>query len=163
MNGPSFREMISAFVKRYKLSLDVELLYQESIRQLNGMESRPFQGVDHFLSEANKQKKRLCIVTSSPEARVVKFLHQQGWADAFEAIVSADHVGKGKPQPDIYHKALEVMQCQPDEAVAIEDSAHGIHSASAASIPVIAFNHPKSNGCLASVSNWQELQRFLLG
>lgn len=85
---------------------------------------------------------QLGLATSAalPVAQTV--LEQTGWRKYFAAVVSADEVPRGKPAPDVYLRALELLQADPARTAAIEDSANGIRSAHAAGLHVIAIpNH----------------------
>jgi HAD superfamily hydrolase (TIGR01509 family) len=95
---------------------------------------------------------RLGLATSAapPVAQVV--LAKTGWSKFFEVVVSADEVARGKPAPDVYLRALELMRANPSRTAAVEDSANGIRSAHAAGLAVIAIpNHefPPDAGALA--------------
>jgi HAD superfamily hydrolase (TIGR01509 family) len=59
-------------------------------------------------------------------------------ADDFQATVSSEEVGAGKPAPDVYVEAASRLGIDPAACVAIEDSTNGIRSAHAAGMPVIA-------------------------
>ncbi|MBP9765178.1 HAD family phosphatase, partial [Candidatus Babeliales bacterium] len=56
-------------------------------------------------------------------------------------IYTIDRVNKqAKPKPDVYLFAAEQLGVQPDECIAIEDSAHGIAAAKAAKMFCIGIN-----------------------
>jgi HAD superfamily hydrolase (TIGR01509 family) len=59
-------------------------------------------------------------------------------ADDFQATVSSEEVGAGKPAPDVYLEAAKRLGKEPGGCVAIEDSTNGIKSAHAAGMGVIA-------------------------
>ncbi len=61
------------------------------------------------------------------------------WDSLFAVVVSADEVPRGKPEPDVYLRALELLEADPSQTAAVEDSANGIRSAYAARIAVIAI------------------------
>src|SRR4051812_38592013 len=50
-------------------------------------------------------------------------------ADDFQATVSSEEVGAGKPAPDVYLEAAKRLGKEPAVCVAIEDSTSGIRSA----------------------------------
>ena len=80
---------------------------------------------------------RLGLATSAalPVAQTV--LAKTGWDKFFDVVVSADEVSRGKPAPDVYLRALELLEADPLRTAAIEDSANGIRSAHAAQLAVI--------------------------
>jgi HAD superfamily hydrolase (TIGR01509 family) len=59
-------------------------------------------------------------------------------ADDFQATVSSEEVGAGKPAPDVYLETAKRLGVDPAVCVAIEDSTNGIRSAHAAGMAVIA-------------------------
>jgi HAD superfamily hydrolase (TIGR01509 family) len=54
-------------------------------------------------------------------------------------IISAEHVDKPKPHPDIYLFALEKIGLKPQETVVVEDSPTGVAAAKSAGLPAIGF------------------------
>jgi HAD superfamily hydrolase (TIGR01509 family) len=59
-------------------------------------------------------------------------------ADCFQATVSSEEVGAGKPAPDVYLEAARRLKVDPERCIAIEDSTNGIRSAHAAGMGVVA-------------------------
>jgi HAD superfamily hydrolase (TIGR01509 family) len=51
---------------------------------------------------------------------------------AFDVVVAGDDVTHGKPHPEPYLKAAELLGVEPGECIAIEDSVTGLRSAEAA-------------------------------
>jgi HAD superfamily hydrolase (TIGR01509 family) len=56
----------------------------------------------------------------------------------FDAIVSGDEVSSGKPDPECYLRAAELLGVDPADSVAIEDSEYGVAAAVAAGMTTIA-------------------------
>ena len=81
---------------------------------------------------------RLGLASNSPRFLVDEALESSGFADAFEAIVTADDVEHAKPAPDIYLRACALLGVAPSDAVALEDSASGVTAAKAAGLTCIA-------------------------
>ena len=81
---------------------------------------------------------RLGLATSAALPVANAILAQTGWRERFAVVVSADEVSRGKPAPDVYLRALELLDVAPDRAAAVEDSANGIRSAYNAGLRVIA-------------------------
>jgi HAD superfamily hydrolase (TIGR01509 family) len=81
----------------------------------------------------------LGLATSAARAVAQTVLEKTGWKKYFTVTVSADEVSRGKPAPDVYVRALELMRADPARTAAIEDSANGIRSGAAAGLAVIAI------------------------
>ncbi len=58
--------------------------------------------------------------------------------EGFDAIVSGDQVAAGKPDPECYLLAAELLGVDPARSVAIEDSEYGVAAAVAAGMATIA-------------------------
>jgi HAD superfamily hydrolase (TIGR01509 family) len=85
--------------------------------------------------------KDYCLGLATSATRIVAdaVLARTGWNSLFAAVVSADEVARGKPAPDVYLRAAELLQADRSRTAAIEDSANGIRSAHAAQLTVIAI------------------------
>src|SRR5204863_4130712 len=81
---------------------------------------------------------RLGLASSSNRHVIDLVLDLAGIADCFEATVSSEEVGAGKPAPDVYLEAAKRLGKEAAACVAIEDSTNGIRSAHAAAMAVIA-------------------------
>jgi beta-phosphoglucomutase-like phosphatase (HAD superfamily) len=85
---------------------------------------------------------RLGIATSSALGPAQTVLAKTGWGRFFEVVVSADSVARGKPAPDVYLRALDLLHADPSRTAAVEDSASGLRSAHGAGLVVIGIpNH----------------------
>lgn len=60
---------------------------------------------------------------------------------SFAEVVTGDQVAQGKPHPEPYLEGLRRLGVEAAGSVALEDSATGARSASAAGIPTIAIPH----------------------
>ena len=83
----------------------------------------------------------LALVSSSARGLIDASLVSLGITDLFSVTVSTEEVASGKPAPDGYLRACELLGVHPARAVAIEDSSNGLRSASAAGMSVIAIPH----------------------
>lgn len=102
--------------------------YVELLQQLSPADLLP--GVHEFLTEA-KQKQIPCgIASASKNAPFI--LEKLEVADDFQIIVDPDTLKKGKPDPEIFLKAAEMLHITPEEAVAFEDAQAGLDAIKAA-------------------------------
>jgi HAD superfamily hydrolase (TIGR01509 family) len=86
---------------------------------------------------------RLGLASSSNREVIDLVLERSGLGRFFEASVSSDEVGRGKPAPDVYLEAARLLDVAAAACVAIEDSENGIRSAAAAEMRVIAIPNPQ--------------------
>lgn len=49
-----------------------------------------------------------------------------------DAFVTCEDVAKSKPEPDIFLKAAEIVNIEPNDCIVIEDAVNGIQAAQAA-------------------------------
>ncbi|HEY6071819.1 MAG TPA: HAD-IA family hydrolase [Anaerolineales bacterium] len=97
-------------------------------------------GVTGLLQQAREAGLKLAIASSSPHDWVETHLARLGLLERFDPIICAEDVapGRTKPNPDLYLKALEVMDAAAEQAVVFEDSYNGVKAARAAGIFVVA-------------------------
>ena len=84
---------------------------------------------------------KLALVTSATLAEVLSVLGGNGLTEAFSAIITAEDIVRGKPDPEGYLKGLEALMVSPDRAIAIEDSKSGVEAAKAANVVCVAVLH----------------------
>jgi HAD superfamily hydrolase (TIGR01509 family) len=99
-------------------------------------------GVLDYLNDAQRLGLRLAIVSSSPHEWVDTHLIRLGLFDYFELIVCGDDVRHTKPQPDLFIKALALMELRPELGLVFEDSPNGVGAARAAGLRVVAVPNP---------------------
>ena len=80
---------------------------------------------------------RLAVSTASMKDITEEYLTRAGIREYFDELISARMVKLGKPAPDVYLYACEVMGVKPEEAFALEDAPNGVRSAAAAGCRVI--------------------------
>ncbi|MGW5715812.1 HAD family hydrolase [Amycolatopsis sp. NPDC003865] len=82
----------------------------------------------------------VAIASSSPVILIKGFLDVTGLPVG--AAVSSEQVGAGKPAPDVYLRAAELLGVAPDRCAAVEDTTNGLRSALAAGMAVYAVPNP---------------------
>ncbi len=99
-------------------------------------------GVAEYLSVARKLGLKTAVASSSTRKWVMEHLDRFGIGRHFDAIVCREDVKRTKPDPDLYRTALQRLEVQPAEAIALEDSSSGIHAAKAAGLFCVAVPNP---------------------
>lgn len=96
--------------------------YVELLQSLTPQDLLP--GVKEFLDAANAKQIPCAIASASKNAPFI--LEKLGVKDQFAGIVDPATLHKGKPDPEIFVKAAELLNIKPEEAVGFEDAQAGI-------------------------------------
>lgn len=91
------------------------------------------------LVAALRGRRPIAVVSNSPRQLVLAMLAQAGFADVFDLVICADEVAEPKPAPDLYLRACTLLDGNPADAIALEDSSTGVASARAAGVYVIGI------------------------
>ena len=133
-------QVISELSSRFNIE-DEKSFYDDimSIAQdyyLNNL--KEVKGIKDFLQNTNH--KRL-IGSNNIKERIIDGLERLELINFFkkDLIYSFDLVGSAKPEPDIYLRALEDSEIDPEKTIIIEDSSIGVKSGVSAGLKVIGI------------------------
>jgi len=101
----------------------------------NGIELK--KGCRELLSWLKTEGWTIAIATSTSIERSEKYLREAGILGDFSRIVCTNMVEKGKPSPDVYLYACEILKVKPEDVYAVEDAPNGVKSAYRAGLKVI--------------------------
>jgi HAD superfamily hydrolase (TIGR01509 family) len=110
------------------------------VNELLGLEG-PRDGVLEYLKDATALGLRMAVASSATGDWVKAQLLRAGIADYFEAVLTGD-LHPAKPRPDLYLAALAALDVTAEDALAFEDSPHGVTAAKAAGLRCIAVPNP---------------------
>jgi len=79
------------------------------------------------------------IASSSNRVLIDLAVERAGLRDVIRTAVSSEEVGRGKPAPDVYLRAAELLGVPASACGAVEDSSNGIRSAHAAGMLTVAI------------------------
>lgn len=91
------------------------------------------------------------LVSASPRRYVDAVVTACGLASRLATSVAGEDVVHGKPEPDPYLLAARKLGVEPARCLAVEDSASGIRSASAAGMTVLAIPNPATAADVATL------------
>ena len=95
-------------------------------------------GVIETLNWLKEQGIAMAVASSTVLEKTVSHLEHAGLLCYFDAVVGGDMVDNGKPAPDIFLKAAQMLGVTAEECAVVEDSPAGIQAAwSARMIPVL--------------------------
>jgi phosphoglycolate phosphatase len=115
-------------------------------RRLNGAESRPFPGVVEALERLRAARLKLACVTNKASVFTLPLLEKTRLAPFFDSVVTADHVGRRKPDPEPFLLACRTLGVGAAASVVIGDSANDAEGARAAGCPVLLVSYGYSEG-----------------
>jgi HAD superfamily hydrolase (TIGR01509 family) len=95
-------------------------------------------GVVELADAAAAMGLRLGVASSSTGDWVKGHLSRLGILERFDCVRCRDDVTEAKPAPDLYLAAIACLGVPASEAIAIEDSPHGVASARAAGLRCVA-------------------------
>jgi HAD superfamily hydrolase (TIGR01509 family) len=115
----------------------------ESSRWLNEYTAELFDhglpwcdGAHELLEELSAEGTPMALVTNTQRALTERALNGIG-REYFSATVCGDEVRSGKPAPDPYRRAAELLDLAPEDCLAVEDSVTGTTAAERAGCPVL--------------------------
>jgi pyrophosphatase PpaX len=132
--GTPLREQLRAVSDDPELIEAMVGTYREYHRIHHDESVRLYPGISEVLTSLVARGSRLAVVTSKLRGGAERGLRATGILDRFEAIVSADEVGRHKPHPEPVETALARLCAVPEDAIFIGDSPHDIAAGRAAGV-----------------------------
>lgn len=126
------REALAAELHRRKNRFYAQLV-DEGVVSL-----RP--GVLPLMEDCHRHGVRMAITTTTSRSNVDALLRAALgplWQSHFAAVVCGEDVLRKKPDPEVFTRALRLLDVEPLQALAIEDSPGGVAAARAADVPVV--------------------------
>ncbi len=76
-----------------------------------------------------KKKLKIALATSTERKRTEMLLTLSGTKKYFDIITCGDEIVNGKPDPEIFLKTSQKVNCLPENCIVLEDSKNGIIAA----------------------------------
>jgi beta-phosphoglucomutase len=109
--------------------------YVELIKQIKPTDILP--GIKEFLDEAKAGDYKMSIASASKNAPAI--LNALEITDYFVGIVDPATLTLGKPDPEIFTKAGEILELDPSQIVGFEDAAAGVLSIKGAGMTALGI------------------------
>jgi beta-phosphoglucomutase len=109
--------------------------YLELVKDMGPDDVLP--GVPDFFAQVDDLKLPLALGSASKNATMV--LTRVGLVEAFDAIVDAGQVKQGKPHPETFLTAADMIGFPPSQCLVFEDSAAGVQAAIAAGMRAVGI------------------------
>lgn len=130
------------------LSRRKEELYREVVEEW-GID--PLPGVRGWLEQLKEAGIPCGIGSSTEEKNVQVGLKKLYLGDFFQTAVTAEHVKRGKPAPDVFLEVSRRLGMPPARCVVFEDAPAGVEAARAAGMKVVGVTTTHPGGHLEGV------------
>lgn len=114
-----------------------ETCYRRLVRQ-GGL--APLPGAAEWIQRLREEGWQQAIASSAPRRNVEVVLEVLGFSGYFQAIVSAEDVPQGKPDPQVFLVAASRLGVPAAGCIVVEDAAAGIEAARRAGMPSIGLS-----------------------
>ncbi len=109
----------------------------ESVKRMAEKDLALMPGVPEILEFFHKRGLPMAIASSTDTERIKKYLGRVNVLKYFTALVGGEQVTDGKPAPDIFLRAAELIHVPANECYVFEDSPNGVRAAFAAGCSVV--------------------------
>jgi beta-phosphoglucomutase-like phosphatase (HAD superfamily) len=166
--GRSDRALWVDFVAKHKPPQSLEELCAWKERHFIDLIKRDkpiFNGLPKLVSDLAVRYK-LAVASGSYHPVIDAILEMESLRQYFPVVVSVQDVKKGKPAPDVFLRAAELLNVDPKNCCVIEDAAAGVTAGKAAGMTVIAITNSLPREKLQHadfvVSTYDEIETILL-
>jgi HAD superfamily hydrolase (TIGR01509 family) len=125
------------------------------LAQLHGL--TPLPGAREWVARLKAAGWRQAVATSAPRANAEVMLAALDMTSLFDAVVVAEDVSHGKPDPEVFLTAAARVGVPPSRAIVVEDAAAGIEGARRAGMKSVGVNPRQSLGADLNVKSLVEL------
>jgi beta-phosphoglucomutase len=126
-----------------RISLAKESRYRDLIRA-SGI--APLPGVRRWLEQLQTHGWRQAVASSAPRLSLDAMLAALDVVHLFDAIVAAEDVERGKPDPQVFLLAAQRLDVSPTRCIVVEDAPAGVEAARRAGMRVVGVR--SSHGAL---------------
>lgn len=116
---------------------------------------KPMFHHEYTLSSLQREGYKLAVASNSIKNSIEVMMNKAHLAQYFEFYVSNQDVVKGKPDPEMYNKAISALGLLPEECVIVEDNENGIKAARASGAHVLEVETVYD-------VNYENIKRFIM-
>lgn len=94
-----------------------------------------------FIHKMKQSGVKTAIASTAQKENLMNVLNHLNLTDLFDEIIAGTSVKNGKPNPEIYLKAMEVLGVSPAETLIFEDTEVGLQAAEASGANYMRITH----------------------
>ena len=147
--GHSWNEIYERIRDECGLTVGMDVLIAAAVEEKRALfASTGYQALPGALALVRRLHPRagLAVVSGSSHVEVCETIAGIGLGDCFDHLLGAEDYGRGKPHPEPYQTAMQLLGVEPRACIIIEDSEPGILSGKAAGARVIAVRRANFMG-----------------
>lgn len=124
---------------------------EELYREIGKSEGIPIlNGIRELLQRLEIEKIPCVIGTSTERENLALAFEQLNIGHYFSGSICSEDVTRGKPNPEVFLKAAQLIKKPAENCVVLEDSAHGIEAASSCGMKALGLTTTKLESELLS-------------
>ena len=170
--GLRTREFVQWWFDHFKLdpawqvNTELEIIAKVTSKVISG--GKPMPGVSHILNFFIQRNFKIGLASSSPMSLINATVDYLGLRPYLNAISSAEELDYGKPHPQVYLNCAKILNVNPVNCIAFEDSFNGMIAAKAARMKCIvvpassAFTDKRWNAADMKISSLHNFNELLL-
>ncbi|MBY0245779.1 MAG: HAD family phosphatase [Sphingobacteriaceae bacterium] len=128
-----FPHKLHGFVNDLKQQYTMEIVYTKC---------KPIFQHQYALSKLKSSGYHLAVCSNSIRKTVDIMMEKAALAPYLNFFLSNQDVSKGKPDPEMYIKAIARLGLKPEECLIVEDNDHGVKAALASGAHLLRVNDP---------------------
>ena len=151
-----FKEAMKYFIDTFALDLDLDEVFEatkEAVQKKYAQQVQLKPYTAEFLQKLKDNNVRMCVATASERSLCEFALKRLGVYDYFEFILTCSDVKKGKDDPYIFLKCVELFGCQPEDAFVVEDALYGMETAKKAGFFVVGVYDKSAEQDTVAIKN----------
>jgi len=138
--GKTNPEILRKFTGRNLTNEEIQVLSDQKenfYRDLYRPHLKATTGLLPFLMEAQELNIPMGLATAAGKENIAFVLQGLKLIDFFSAIVGAEDIQNGKPDPEIFIKSANKLHIKPENCIVFEDSLFGIEAAQRAGMRAV--------------------------
>ncbi len=142
IEGLSTSEVAKYFKKAFELEDSEEemlKIWQDMAKRYYAEDIKPKLGVIDFLDRLKARGIKLAVGTSNFRSLAESVLKSNRMLHYFDAIMTSEEAGKGKPNPDLFLQISEKLGVEPSRCLVFEDAYAGVMAANNAGMDVYSI------------------------
>lgn len=125
-----------------KLHSFINELKQIYTMEIVSSKCKPIFQHEYMMTKLKESGYQLAVASNSVRKSIITMMEKSNLLPYVDYLLSNEDVEQPKPHPEIYLKAIKVLNVKPDETLIVEDNAKGIHAAKESGGHVMIVDNP---------------------